>query len=234
MPDGETRPVGTFVAIEGIDGAGTTTQAQLLGERLEHRGLSVLVTAEPSQGDVGRLIRSYLGKIDEPVAPQTLALLFAADRLDHWHNEIEPALKQGIWVLSDRYLWSSLAYQSLDCPEDWIASINRYAPLPDVTLLIDIEPDEAAARRRRDGRRIEIFDALDRQQRVADAYRRFVRERIGAGRAVFEVDGLLSPEQVCDSIIACLVLPSGPAEEQGPEVSGVKGTHGDGGMEFHS
>ncbi|MCD6496986.1 MAG: dTMP kinase [Deltaproteobacteria bacterium] len=215
MVHDEVRPRGTFVAIEGIDGAGTTTQADLLGERLARRGQSVHVTAEPSRGDVGRLLRSYLGRLDDPVDPHILALLFAADRLDHWYNEIEPALAQGNWVLSDRYLWSSLAYQSLDCPEEWVATINRYAPTPDVTVLIDVSPNEAEARRHRDGRRVEIFDELDRQRRVAEAYRRFVRESGDLGHCVFDVDGAERPEQVCDAVMAILEPRLASADERG-------------------
>jgi dTMP kinase len=165
------RPEARFIAIEGIDGAGTTTQTRLLADRLRERSLSVHSTAEPSAGEVGRLIRKGLGNLDQPLVPGTMALLFAADRLHHWSGEIEPALREGRWVITDRYVWSSLAYQSLDFPLEWVREINKYARRPDMTVLIDVDPSESLGRLEREGRDEEIYDRLDLQRRIRAHYK---------------------------------------------------------------
>ena len=146
---------GRFIVIEGIDGAGTTTQARRLGERLREAGRKVHVTAEPSGGAIGALVRQVLsGRLrgrapDGPFDAEALALLFAADRLDHARAEIEPALQAGIDVVSDRYTLSSLAYQSLTTGDArWVDQVNARAPAPDVTILLRVVPAVAFARRR--------------------------------------------------------------------------------------
>lgn len=162
---------GRFIVLEGADGTGTTTQARALADHLAGEGRSVHVTAEPSRGPVGALIRQMLGG-DRPREHIhcELALLFAADRLDHVAREIEPKLALGVDVISDRYLLSSLVYQSLDLPLDWVASLNRRAPPADVTLLVTLPIDVALARvAGRAGQR-EVFDAREVQMRVHASY----------------------------------------------------------------
>jgi dTMP kinase len=169
------RPPGRFIVIEGIDGSGTTLQTRALGEWLAARGHAVLETREPSTGAIGALARRRLA-VDAAPDPATLALLFAADRLDHIAREVAPALAARQVVLSDRYLLSSFAYQALDCDEAWVRQINRQAPRPDLTLVLDVPADVAFARvqrRQADGAAVaERFDALDLQRRLAAAYRR--------------------------------------------------------------
>ena len=127
---------GRFVVIEGIDGAGTTTQTSRLAVRLRSHGRAVRTTREPSDGPVGVLIRQVLsGRIVAPGgrAPgwSTMALLFAADRMDHVETEIEPFVASGGVIISDRYDASSLAYQSVmsgrggEEAVEWIRSLNR-------------------------------------------------------------------------------------------------------------
>ncbi len=163
---------GVFVALEGIDGAGTSTQARLLEAALRAEGVDLLCTREPSDRPVGRYIRRLLGDAEaQRPDPRSLALLFAADRRDHLDQEILPALRRGALVLSDRYLLSSLAYQGCELDDlDWVTSLNRSAPAPDRTWLLDLPVAEAAARRR--GRaeqdRYEVDPFLER---VAAAYR---------------------------------------------------------------
>ncbi len=174
------KPRGRFIAIEGIDGSGTTSQTRLLGEWLRRRGFSVLETREPTPGPVGALARKHLGITDVPLDPASLALLFAADRIDHIRREIGPAVAAGVVVLSDRYLLSSLAYQALDCDEAWVREINRYAPVPDLTLLLDVPAEIAAARVAQRAQQVgtvtERFDAVALQQRIAANYRRLAEQ----------------------------------------------------------
>ena len=130
---------GRFVVLEGADGAGTTTQARALAETLNARGHAVHITAEPSTGAVGRLIREQLATGEKNTARwQSLALLFAADRLLHVEDEIEPRLAAGEWVISDRYALSSLVYQGLHVDEDWVKTLNQYAVAPDIVLLVTL------------------------------------------------------------------------------------------------
>lgn len=166
---------GLFVALEGIDGAGTTSQLVPLRAHLQARGHTVHTTHEPSGGETGQLLRRYLrgGDIDEAA----LALLFAADRLQHWRTEVAPALAAGGIVLCDRYLWSSLAYQTTADPplgEDWVRTLNVHAPAPNLTLLFTVSAATAAQRRRARGHAKERFDADARQARVAEAYARLL------------------------------------------------------------
>src|ERR1700736_5069708 len=149
---------GRFVVLEGIDGSGTTTQVAKLSERLRAAKVPVRTTREPSDGPIGTLARQVLtGRIIVPGgrAPgwATMALLFAADRMDHVESEIEPFVGEGGVMLSDRYDASSLAYQSVSSGAEareaveWIRSLNRYARRPDLTIVLDLLPDVAAERR---------------------------------------------------------------------------------------
>jgi dTMP kinase len=172
---------GLFIVFEGIDGAGTTTQARLLEERIrrEQPGRPVLVTAEPSTGPIGVQVRQILKERVQAVTAtghrqafdrRSLALLFAADRIDHVKCEIEPLVADGWIVISDRYVLSSLAYQGMDAPPEWVAQINRWAPAPDLQLFVDVPAVRAWERIRstRPGR--EIFETPDTLTRVSEAY----------------------------------------------------------------
>ncbi len=163
---------GRLIVLEGADGTGTTTQARALADHLTVRGRPVHVTAEPSRGPIGMLIRQMLGG-DRPreAIDRELALLFAADRLDHLAREIEPKLAAGVDVISDRYLLSSLVYQALDLPLEWIASLNQHAPPAAVTLLLTVPVDVALARIAGRGGHHEVFETAEVQRRVHQRYR---------------------------------------------------------------
>lgn len=178
MSDGRGR----FVVFEGLDGAGTSTQVRLLADRFrrERPATGVHVSAEPTSGPVGSLIRQVLkGRTTavtalgqpRPFDPRALALLFAADRLDHVACEITPLVDAGWLVVSDRYVWSSLAYQSLEAPLAWVAEVNRFAPPPDLLVVLDVPAQVGLSRvdASRPGR--EIFERPDTLERVAVAYR---------------------------------------------------------------
>jgi dTMP kinase len=198
---------GRFVVIEGIDGAGTTTQARLLGARLLAGGRRVHVTAEPSAGAAGALVRQVLsGRLrgrapDGPFDADALALLFAADRLDHVRTEILPALEAGIDVISDRYTLSSLAYQSLTTGDPrWIRAINSRAQPPDVTILLRVAPTIAFARRSRASHAREIFEKAEFQRRVARSYERAIGVLRRSGERVEVVDGSAATGDVAAAI----------------------------------
>ena len=175
---------GHFVVLEGVDGAGTTTHTKILADALRAQGLPVRTTREPSDGPVGALIRQVLtGRVVVPglrgvSAPSThtMALLFAADRLDHVDAEILPNLMEGVTVISDRYEHSSVAYQSVAASRDpgaitWIRELNRHARRPDLTVVLDVRPEIAATRRRQRFGAVELYEQDELQARLIAFYR---------------------------------------------------------------
>jgi len=137
---------GLYISLDGVDGAGSTTHTRLLAEWLASRGLRVFVTKEPTNGRIGMLIRDYL--LDETVHPAVDALLFAADRVEH-SMQIRKLLSEGIIVVSDRSIISSLAYQQAQGLElDWLIEINKYSLKPDVPIILDVDPKVSLSRKR--------------------------------------------------------------------------------------
>jgi dTMP kinase len=173
---------GQFVVLEGIDGSGTTTQVARLADRLRALRVPVRATREPSDGPVGTLVRQVLtGRIIVPGgrAPgwATMALLFAADRMDHVESEIEPFIAAGGVVVSDRYDASSLAYQSVSSggeakgAVEWIRSLNRYVRRPDLTIVLDLPHEVAADRRLHRGEAAQLYEQNEVQRALAAFYR---------------------------------------------------------------
>ena len=215
---------GIFVVLEGIDGSGTTTQAARYAAHLRAQRRLVHVTHEPSTGPIGTQIRLVLRqRLMMPAThqPEAMALLFAADRLDHVAAEVDPLLRDGYVVISDRYDLSSLAYQSItaataaqangEAPPsqrvsaatvEWIRELNRFARRPHVTVVLDVSPDVAAARRRARGGAAEIYEDADLQARLAGAYRH--AEDLVPGDRVIHIDGDGDPDTVAAAIIATL------------------------------
>jgi dTMP kinase len=181
---------GAFVAFEGLDGSGKSTLVRLTYEELRGRGFKVVRTKEPSPGPIGRFIRAQIGSADRRLPAGALALLFAADRLDHAERLIKPSLDRGFIVLSDRYLYSSLAYQGAEgVSREWIMELNRFAPKPDLCILLDVSPETGLERI--GGRPKTIFEDEGLQHRVRDLYLELVREgemiRVDAERPIAEV-----------------------------------------------
>jgi dTMP kinase len=192
---------GILIVLEGIDGAGTTTQAERLVGGLVARGVDVHRTREPSDGPVGRLLREILAGEHAPADATTLALLFAADRADHIQREVAPALAAGRVVVSDRWYHSSLAYQGAGEERAWIAELNRRARRPDLTIFLRVAPEVAAERRNASGRADELFDALAVQRQVALGYRE-VMAGLAATERIEIVDGEQPVERVADICLA--------------------------------
>lgn len=173
---------GVFICIEGLDASGKTTHARQLVRNLQRRGFSALYTTEPSRGEIGRFIRTHILQRRRRVPSVVEALLFAVDRVDHMEKEIKPALEKGKIVVSDRYVYSSLAYQGaagLDLK--WIEEINRSALPPNLAVYIDVPPEVVVKRIRREK---SVMERLETQRRVREVYLRLVK----AGKLVV-VDG---------------------------------------------
>ena len=195
-----SRP-GLLVALEGIDGAGTTTQARRLAAALEERGVATHLTREPSDGPVGRLLREILAGKHASTDATTLSLLFAADRADHIQREVAPALAAGRVVVSDRWVHSSLAYQGAGEERAWIAELNKRARRPDLTLFLRVAPEVAADRRAASRDVEELFDALAMQRRVARGYDEVMAE-LGATDRIEILDGEEAVDRVADRCLA--------------------------------
>src|SRR5690349_3716594 len=164
-----------LIVIEGLDGAGTTTQVKRLVEHVRAKGGKAHATREPSDGPVGKLIREMLtgghAIPGQNLSQSTFGLLFAADRLDHLQREVEPKLAAGELVVSDRWYHSSLAYQGTGAERDWIAMLNARARKPDLTIFLEVRPEVAAHRRAAAGRVQELFEDLRMQEEVAAGYK---------------------------------------------------------------
>ena len=200
--------IGRLVVLEGLDGAGTTTQAALLAERLRAAGRRVHLTAEPSAGPVGALVRQILrGRIGGgrggkgSFSGWALALLFAADREDHFHTEISPKLADGVDVVCDRFTMSSLAYQGAQLGDvDWVAEVNREAADSDLVVFLRVRPEVALRRRHAASVDREIFEVDAFQRKVALRYDEAIRRLRRAGERVVEVDGEAPVDEVAEAV----------------------------------
>ncbi len=194
-------PEGRFIVLEGLDGAGTTTQCERLAAALRAEGHVVKVTRQPSDGPIGMLIRQALtGRLGMPrgegsLGEQTLALLFAADRVDHLEATVIPAVEQGEIVLCDRYVLSSLAYQGTALPLGWVEDINAFAIQPHLTLFLEVDVETASARRSARGGEAERYEVDERLKLIAAQYDEVVKKREGKERIV-RIDGALPIDEV--------------------------------------
>lgn len=173
---------GLFICIEGLDASGKTTHARRLVRDLQKRGFDAIYTTEPSAGEIGKFIRTHVLQRRKRVPSVVEALLFAVDRVDHVEKEIKPALQEGKIVVSDRYVYSSLAYQGAAGLEiKWIEGINELALPPDLAIYLDV-PAEVVVRRLR-GRR-SVMERLKIQRKVREVYMRLVKNG-----ALIAIDG---------------------------------------------
>ncbi len=163
---------GFFICIEGLDGSGKTTHTHRLVRNLQKRGFDSIYTTEPSEGEIGRFIRASVLQGRQRVPRVVEGFLFAADRVEHLEKDVKPALREGKIVVSDRCVYSSLAYQGaagLDL--EWIEEINRFALPPDLALYIDVPPEVVVKRIRR---KKSVMERLETQRRVKQVYMKFV------------------------------------------------------------
>ena len=165
---------GMLICIEGIDASGKTTQAKLLVKNLNERGYKAVYTSEPTKGFFGQILRQKILYGNERVPAVVEALLFALDRLEHVEKEIKPALEKEKIVVSDRYLYSSIAYQgAAGLDPAWIEEINRWAIKPDLAIYLDV-PAEVVIKRLK--RKRSVMETLENQRRVRNVYLRLVKE----------------------------------------------------------
>jgi len=185
---------GAFICIEGLDGCGKTTQAKLLAKKLR-KSHSAVYTAEPSRGKIGTYIRKSYLYGEKRLSSVLEALLFAADRVEHVETEVIPALNEGRLVISDRYVYSSLAYQgAAGLSLDWIKKVNEHALQPDLAVFIDVNP-EIVMRRLKPEK--SVMENLETQQKVLEIYLKFVEDG-----SLTRINGDKSEDEVAKEVYA--------------------------------
>ena len=193
-----------FIAIEGIDGSGKSTQAKNIAKRLEAEGHKVYLTFEPTDMRIGKMIRSILGgkeKADEKV----IAALFVADRLDHILHETNGILKklaEGYTVITDRYYFSSYAYHGAHMDMDWVIQSNKMAAdilKPDINIFVDVSPEVAMKRINANRETIEIYETLENLKAVQAHYLQAF-EKLKETEHIVAVNGDETPEKVSEAL----------------------------------
>jgi dTMP kinase len=191
------HPDGGFIVFEGIDGAGKTTQAKKLAEKLIRLGIPTVLTAEPSESPAGKIIRSFTARPD----PTEEMKLFTDDRRHHVLQVIQPALDAGQTVICDRYVYSSVAYQGARGihPEEIISENRAFAIPPDVIFLLEV-PVEVALSRIGSGRDdgASLFEVRDNLESVARIYRAL------SDPLIQRLDASLAPAHVHSRIVELL------------------------------
>ncbi len=195
---------GKFIAFEGIDGSGKSTQVRLLSDRLRKEDIPFYATMEPTDSPIGSLIHQTMTgrvKTDNKV----IAALFAADRLDHLLNDVNGIVEKinnGMNVIMDRYYFSSYAYQSVDVPMDWVIHANEQSSAilrPTVNIFIDIDPDTALERIAKTRFQKELFEEKSRLALVRQSYIEAF-DRLQGVEQVAVVDGNGSTQEVARDV----------------------------------
>ena len=193
-----------FIALEGIDGSGKSTQARLLTEKLQQAGHKVHSTFEPTNGMVGTTLRNILRgniKADERV----IAGLFLADRLDHLLNEetgLVKKMQDGYTIITDRYYFSSYAYNGTHMDINWVIEANSICAQilrPDVNIFIDLAPETSMQRISANRAGTELYETLDNLRNVRNKYLESF-EKLKHEERILTVDGNNTPEAIADNI----------------------------------
>jgi dTMP kinase len=210
MPHNDAR----FIVFEGLDGAGTTTQAAKLQAYFTRRGVASFLTNEPTSEPIGAFIRRLLtaqerGRDGAPYRPgeQAMGLLFAADRLAH-SQTIASRLEEGEHVVCDRYVLSSMAYQTLDpnITGEWVIDVNRGCAVPDLTLFIAVPVETCLARISARGAPSSIYETRNHLETIVRNYERLLPMYQSTFGGVVRIDGSRSIDLVHESIVEGLGL----------------------------
>jgi len=212
----------TFIVLEGIDGSGTTSQAQYLVEKFKEKGLDVVTTFEPSSGEIGKFIRSLFTRKDLAMPKwDTMALLFSADRLHHIDTVIAPALEDDKIVICERYDYSTIGYQvysALDFEcfskesykelahngyQKWIEELNKFAYRPDITFVLSISAKTARERMGKSRRDLDQFEKKVQLQEHLASYYANLSEFFPHDN-IYTIDAEQSKEAVTNELCALL------------------------------
>ena len=204
---------GKFIVLEGLDGAGTTTQAHLLQKYFEQQNWPVITTSEPTQGPVGLILRLLLTKRlslnpnkkapnTEVLTNSSIALLFAADRIDHLQQTILPKLNEGIIVICDRYYYSNYAYQmnKKRTNFDWLQTINQQCLIPDLTIFLKTSLAVCTKRRNKNRWYQELYEKTEILEQVSENYE-YIFELLKSTTSIETIDGTPSETVVFNEIL---------------------------------
>jgi len=164
---------GKFIVIEGLDGSGKSAQVDLIIDFLKENGKDVVVTREPTtESESGRKVRQALRK-EIVVEPLELQKLYVQDRKEHLENKVIPALREGKFVVSSRYAFSTFAYGYSDGLDvDLLVKLNEEFLLPDLTIIVDVKPESCIERIEGRGEPVELFEKLEKLAKVNEIYKK--------------------------------------------------------------
>lgn len=197
---------GKFIVFEGIDGAGKSTQVELLREKLAAMGRSISLTAEPTSLESGRAIRRALSGETKKTECE-MAAMFVLDRIAHNNAEdgIKSATENGYDVISDRYYYSNLAYQGQTTDYEWVKSMNTRCPdikRPDLCIYLDLLPEQSLARISKRGEAVEIYENLEKLTAVRSAFLSVIDDLRADGEKILIIDAYRTPEEISEEIFA--------------------------------
>jgi len=193
-----------FIAFEGIDGSGKTSQAKLLANKLKENGHKVYTTFEPTDSPIGSIIRNIFNHRLE-ADHRTIAGLFVADRLDHLLNKTNGILKkleEGFTVITDRYYFSSYAYHGVHMPLEWVIEANSLSAellRPDLNIYIDLLPETSMARLKKGRNQIDLYETVENLKNVRQKYLKAF-ELMKDVEHVFVTDGACTTEEIAKDI----------------------------------
>lgn len=196
---------GKFIVFDGIDGAGKTTQLDMLARRMMDDGESVYITAEPTGRDIGRLLRSALSGAEKRSECE-MAVMFVLDRISH-NAEIEEKINDGVCVLCDRYYHSTLAYQGKTTDYAWVRSMNIDCPeirKPDACIYLDLTPEQSLKRISRGRSNVEIYENLEKLTEVRASFHSVIEDLRQNGEKIFIIDADRSREELAEEIYAVI------------------------------
>jgi len=189
---------GLFIDIEGLDGSGATTQVRLLTLKFREHGVSAFDTKEPTSNIIGGLIRGIL-KGDHTMIPMdAFQFLFVADRRHHLQGEITPILKNKHLLITDRYLWSSVAFGSIDLDKKWLLSLHKYCYIPDITFFLKVRPRVCLKRKKLDKFALEFFEKEKQLKEIWKTYKWLGQQ---FPRYIITIDGEQPIDKVNEEII---------------------------------
>jgi len=193
-----------FLAFEGIDGSGKSTQSKLLEEKLKAEGIKVYHTYEPTGSPIGQMIKKIF-RHEMEADHRTIAGLYVADRIDHLTNSqngILKKLEEGFTVITDRYYFSSYAYQGTHMPQDWVIMANSISAdvlRPDLNIFIDIAPEVSFERVSRNRDKIELYESIENLKQVRNKYFEAF-DKLKLEEKIFIVDGNRSVEEIFNDV----------------------------------
>lgn len=195
---------GFFIDIEGLDGSGQSTQVHLLRKTLDLKGINPLLTKEPNEDCyLGKEIRQILRKTKKLESPLKLQQMFVNNRQDHLKKIIIPELKKGGLVITDRYLWSNVAFGSIDSGKERLLNLNKDFILPDLTIFIRVAPEICLARITKEREGVELFEKEEKLKRVWKTYQWLVTKY--GWTQIYAVDGEQRREKVAQDILQIIL-----------------------------